>query len=301
MARPLRIEFPGALYHVTARGNERRPIVADDHDRAQWVATLAGVVRRFGWRLYAWCLMQNHHHLLVETPAPNLARGMRQLNGVYAQAFNRRHRRDGHLFGGRYWAILVEREPHLLELCRYVVLNPLRVRRPTATLARYRWSSYRATAGLEAPPDFLASAWTLAHFGRDRLSAQRAYRRFVARGRGADPWGELRAGIYLGSDAFVRAHQPSTLPDGEIVREQRQPLRHSLARLFAQERDRAILAAYHEHGYRLREIAAELGVHHATVSRRLRRLEQDHDAGARADGALRRKTRPQLARTRPSA
>lgn len=152
MARPLRLEFPGALYHVTARGNERKPIVRDDSDRELWLQCLERVCSRFGWVVYAYCLMDNHFHFVVETPVPNLARGMRELNGVYAQRFNRRHRRSGHLFGGRYSALLVKRESHLLEVSRYVVLNPERVAVPSERYDRYAWSSYLLRRGWHRLP-----------------------------------------------------------------------------------------------------------------------------------------------------
>src|SRR5687767_13788050 len=126
MARPLRIEFAGALYHVTARGNARMPIFDDDADRRNFLSVLEQVLDRSGWLLHAYCLMGNHYHLMVETMQANLSAGMRQLNGVYTQRFNRRHERVGHLFQGRFKAILVERDSYLLELCRYVVLNPVR-------------------------------------------------------------------------------------------------------------------------------------------------------------------------------
>ena len=142
MARPLRIEFPGALYHVTSRGNARQRVFRDDEDRETFLATLAWVVARFRWRCHAYCLMDNHIHLLIDTPQPNLSRGMRQLNGVYTQRFNRRHRRVGHLFQGRFQAILVEKEGYLLELARYIVLNPVRAKM-VKTPERYPWSSYR--------------------------------------------------------------------------------------------------------------------------------------------------------------
>ena len=164
MARPLRIEYPGAVYHLTARGNARQPIFRDTADRHGFLRTLAHVVDRYSWRCHAYCLMTNHYHLLIETPQPTLARGMRQLNGVYTQAFNRRHGRSGHLFQGRYHAVVVEKEAHLLELCRYVVLNPVRVK-SCRTAGAWRWSSYRATAGLTAAPGFLTVAWVLAQFG----------------------------------------------------------------------------------------------------------------------------------------
>ena len=142
MARPLRIEFEGAFYHITARGNARQDIFLGDEDRVGFLAVLAGVVDRFGWICHEYRLMSNHYHLLIETPEANLSNGMRQLNGVYTQAFNRRHGWVGHVLQGRFKSILVEKESHLLELARYVVLNPVR-----ANMVRYarqwKWSSYR--------------------------------------------------------------------------------------------------------------------------------------------------------------
>src|SRR6185369_14352378 len=126
MARPLRLEFEGALYHVTSRGNERSPIFRDDRDRTKFLEILGSIASVSRWAVHAYCLMGNHYHLLLETPRPNLSAGMQRINGRYTQWFNRRHRRAGHLLQGRFKAILVERDPHLLELCRYVVLNPVR-------------------------------------------------------------------------------------------------------------------------------------------------------------------------------
>src|SRR5512135_2237813 len=140
MARPLRIEYPGALHHITARGNARKRIYKNDADREAFLETLRDVVKRFGWVCHAYCLMDNHYHLLIETPEGNLSRGMRQLNGIFTQRLNRRHGRVGHLFQGRFKAIVVERESYLLELCRYVVLNPIRAGMVTH-LERYPWSS----------------------------------------------------------------------------------------------------------------------------------------------------------------
>ena len=140
MARPLRIEFPGALYHVTSRGNARGPIFLSDCDRFDFLCVLGEVVEQTGWQCHAYCLMPNHYHLLVQTPEANLSRGMRQLNGLYTQRLNRRHDRVGHLFQGRFKAILVERESQLLELARSVVLKPVRAAIATDP-ERYRWSS----------------------------------------------------------------------------------------------------------------------------------------------------------------
>src|SRR6185295_167128 len=164
MARPLRIEFSGAVYHVTSRGNARQNIVVDDRDRSQFLAVLAHVVDRYGWLCHAYCLMDNHYHLLLETPQPNLSLGMRQLNGRYTQGFNRRHTRVGHLLQGRFTAILVEKEAHLLELCRYVVLNPVRAKLVSHP-RRWAWSSYRATVGETRAPAWLRTDWILGQFG----------------------------------------------------------------------------------------------------------------------------------------
>ena len=128
MARPLRIELAGGLYHVTSRGDRREDIYLGDADRLAWLDTFSQVCARFNWTCHAWCQMSNHYHIVVETAEGNLARGMRQLNGVYTQMINRRHHRVGHVFQGRYKAILVEKDSYLLELARYVVLNPLRAR-----------------------------------------------------------------------------------------------------------------------------------------------------------------------------
>ena len=149
---PPSVEFPGALYHVTSRGNERRPIFLGnaDTDRGTFLDTLAQTLERFNWICHAYCLMTNHHHTVAEIPDGNLSKGMRQLNGVYTQRVNRTHGRVGHLFQGRFKGILVEKESHLLELARYVVMNPVRAGM-VATPEDWRWGSYRATAGLKAP------------------------------------------------------------------------------------------------------------------------------------------------------
>ncbi len=146
MARPLRLEFPEALYHLTARGNARQEIFLDDQDRRAFLGLLGREVEQQRWRCHAYCLMDNHYHLLVETPEGRLAGGMRRLNGVYTQGFNRRHERVGHLFQGRYRSIVVDQESYLLELSRYVVLNPVRAGM-VKRVEEWAWSSYRATAG----------------------------------------------------------------------------------------------------------------------------------------------------------
>jgi REP element-mobilizing transposase RayT len=181
MARRPRSEFPGAIHHVTARGNDRARIYRGDADKAQFLAMLGWIARRQGWRCHAYCLMDNHYHLLVETVNAALGEGLQWLNGTYAQGFNRRCGRSGHLFQGRYHATLVERDAHLLEAARYIVLNPVR-----AALCdgadTWKWSSYGGTAGECLRDPVLTTELVLAQFGR-RLDVARArYRAFVAEG-----------------------------------------------------------------------------------------------------------------------
>lgn len=227
MSRPLRLEFPGAVWHVTSRGNERREVFRDGNDRERFLAVLGRTVSLFRWRLHAYVLMGNHYHLLLETPEPTLSRGMRQLNGLYTQAFNRTHRRVGHLFQGRFKAVLVEKEAHLLELCRYVVLNPVK-----AGLVRsareWPWSSYRATAGLTEAPVWLETGWTLEQFGKRRAKSQEGYRRFVAEGvrGGYEPWKVVQGQIYLGSERFRKEAQRRVVTPTEsrgVPKQQRRP------------------------------------------------------------------------------
>ena len=273
MARPLRLEFKGAVYHLTSRGNARQKVYFSDTDRALFLETLAQVVSRYGWICHAYCLMANHYHLLVETPKANLSIGMRQLNGIYTQSFNRRHRRVGHLFQGRFKAILVEKEFYLLELCRYIVLNPVRVK-GGSKMGAWKWSSYRATAGLASVPEFLSIGWVLEQFGKNRPAAQKRYREFVRDGLANRPWEELKGQIYLGSDEFIERHSVEDKEIREIPRAQLKAVKLPLERIFAKGGETGIAQAYREHGYRLHEIAAHLGVHYATVSRRLKQIER---------------------------
>jgi len=232
MARPLRLEHPGAIWHVTSRGNERREIYRTDDDRNGFLAVLAESVVRYRWTLHAWVLMTNHYHLLVETPEPTLSVGVKRLNGLHAQNFNRAHHRVGHLFQGRFKAILVERESHLLELVRYIVLNPVRCG-AVAHAGDYAWSNYMATAGLASAPDWLETGWTLAQFAPgSRRELCTRYRQFVADGRGAraNPWEELVGQIYLGGERFCERMQKLAEPrlaDREFPTIQRQPVRAS--------------------------------------------------------------------------
>jgi REP element-mobilizing transposase RayT len=281
MSRPLRIEFAGGLYHVTSRGDGREAIFLGEEDRRLFLGVLSEVVPDFNWAVHAYCLMENHYHLLIETPDGNLSKGMRQLNGVYTQRFNRRHGRVGHVFQGRYKAIIVQKESYLLELARYVVLNPVRARRVRSP-AEWPWSSYRATAGLGDAPFWLTTGWLLSAFSSQRGEALARYAAFVAAGKNQPgPWEQLKNQIFLGSEAFVADLQRTINQDRrlrEIPAIQRRPLPKPLAQIAEEhERDEAILRAYASGGYSLQEIGDHFDLHYSRVSRivKKRRMAKD--------------------------
>jgi len=276
MARPLRIEFAGALYHITSRGDRREAIFEDDEDRLAFLATLAEVVERFNWVCHAYCLMTNHYHLVVETPDGNLSKGMRQLNGVFTQASNRRHGRVGHLFQGRFKGVLVDKEPYLLELTRYVVLNPVRAGM-VVHAGDWPWSSYGAMVGEATVPKWLATDGLLALFGARRGVARKRYQKFVAEGTGKGSiWSDVRQQIFLGDETFVERMQRQARVQGDelsIPKAQRRAPAPSLEVIAGKhnDRDAAIAAAYATGAYSYREIAEYFGIHLATVGRIIRK------------------------------
>jgi REP element-mobilizing transposase RayT len=281
MARPLRIEYPGALYHVTTRGNARGKIFFSDEERHLFLSILISVVHRYHWICYGYCLMDNHYHLLIETLEGNLSLGMRHLNGLYTQQFNRQHHRIGHLFQGRYKAILVEKERHLLELCRYIVLNPVRAKRIKHP-REWAWSSYQATLG-EKEEDFVNSDWILAQFGmKHKKEAQKRYRMFVEEGiqQEASLWDHLQGQIFLGTERFVEGLQKQLQPaqtNKEVPKSQRYAGRPSLKKLFqeGESRDQAIYQAFQGFGYRLKEIGDYLNLHYTTISKIIKKIETE--------------------------
>lgn len=282
MARPLRLEFSGALYHVTARGDRREPIYTDDEDRREWIAVLDEVCQRFNWVIHAYCQMTNHYHFLVETPDANLSKGMRQLNGVYTQRFNRRHGLSGHLFQGRYKAILVQKESYLLEVSRYVVLNPVRAGM-VSNPADWPWSSFGITVSGDGHRlRALDTEWTLSWFGDARADAVSAYRQFVMHGiGGGSPFANVQHQLILGDEAFARRHKG--LVDNNTVRNvskaQRRMLAKSLEEYQRQHsaRDEAMVRAYLSGAYSMQEVGDFFGVHAVTVGRAVRRLASRED------------------------
>lgn len=272
MARPLRIEFAGGLYHVTSRGDRREDIFSGDDDRVAWLDIFGAVCERFNWTCHAYCLMSNHYHLVVETVEGNLAIGMRQLNGVYTQYVNRTHSRVGHVFQGRYKAILVEKDAYLLELVRYVVLNPVRAGM-VARAEDWPWSSYRAMVGTESRPAWLAVDGLLRGFGSARGTARRKYIDFVRAGVGLPSiWEKLTGQIYLGGEAFVKrmaALAQDRSGELEVPRAQRRPQARPLSHYVSRYADRkeGMAQAYATGDFTLSQVAEAFEVHYATVSR----------------------------------
>ena len=275
VARPLRIEFSGALYHITARGNAKKNIFKDSQDRKTFLEYFSNVIERHHWLCHAFCLMDNHYHLLIEVQCPTLKKGMRDLNGSYSQAYNRRHSRVGHLFQGRYKAIIVQKESYLLELSRYIVLNPVRARM-VHSAEEWPWSSYRATVGLEPPPDYLTTDWILSAFGRKRGVAFQGYKKFVCAGKNQpSPWEKLKNQIYLGSDEFIENMQSKIDPEqklDDIPKHQKQspPKPLNFYKLKYQNRNQAMAEAYKSGHYTLKAIGDYFSVGKSTVSRAFR-------------------------------
>jgi putative transposase len=281
VARPLRIEYEGAVYHITSRGNAKKPIFKDDKDRINILDILQQVNKRYNWLCHAYCLMSNHYHLVIETPDGNLSKGMKQFNGVYTQTFNKRHKRVGHIFQGRFKAILIQKDSHLLEVCRYVALNPVRageVKKPE----EWKWSSYRRTVGIVKAHPCLTTEWILGQLAGKRGLAEKKYREFVQAGMGGKGiWKDVKGQSILGREDFlesmidfVRGYRDIK----EIPKRQRYISRPGLNMLFnsdvkddrAKRRKKAI-EAVEKYGYTQKEVADYLGVHYSVVSRLLKK------------------------------
>ncbi|MEJ6122035.1 transposase [Vibrio sp. 2-Bac 85] len=272
MSRPLRLEFAGALYHVTSRGNGRNIIYLQDDDFELFLAILADVCDRYNWVVHAYCLMSNHYHLLVETPDANLSKGMRHLNGVFTQSMNRRHGRVGHLFQGRYKAILVDKDVYLLELCRYIVLNPVRAKMVNSP-DEWLWSSWHCMLGNVDSPEWLSTDALLKLFANNRRDAIRAYIVFVKDGVGKSVWNDLQHQIFLGDDDFVAKHQEmQSEREGDLLEiplKQRSatPLTLKEYQSNAIDKHQAIFNVYRSGGYTQKQIGDYFGLHYSQISR----------------------------------
>ena len=292
MARPLRIEFPGAIYHLTSRGDRREPIYRDDADRRTQLGILAQALDRFDAKVLAYCLMGNHYHLVLQTHQANLSRLMRHFNGVYTQQFNRRHGLVGHLFQGRFKAILVDRDAYLLSLCRYVERNPLAAKL-VRDVANWPWSSYGVHVGRVAAPDWL-DVHTLQGMllqrqpkgAADHRRAATLYAQLVA-DEAASPWDEgLRQQVFLGDEAFVARMLDKAAPTSKLAKEVPKAHRTRPTTVAAYlrrhgNRDAAMHAAYKDGGLTMTQIAAECGLSISRVSRVVAAIEQGTVAEAK--------------------
>ena len=271
MARPLRIEFAGALYHVTSRGNGREDIYLDEEDRKLFMIVLGECCDLFNWSVHSWCQMTNHYHLLIETPDANLSKGMRYLNGVYTQRFNRSHSRKGHLFQGRYKAILVDKDEYLQELSRYIVLNPVRVGMVEGA-EDWLWSSYSAITRMKPCPSWFDREWVLSCFGTKEKTAIKRYIQFVENGvQQPSPWAKIKNQVYLGSDEFVNQVQLniSNKDVAEVPKIQKRAVPKTLREYdnLAKNRNESIVMAYRSGGYTLKDIGGFYDLHYSTISR----------------------------------
>ena len=271
---------------MTSRGDSRKDIFLNDDDRRVWLEVLSATCLRFNWMVHAFCQMSNHYHLLLETVDGNLARGMRQLNGEFRQGFNRRHAMVGHLFQGRYKAILVQKEAYLLELTSYIVLNPLRAGMVTS-LDNWPWSSFPLTIGASLPPGWFDPDVLLRQFASERgaeRSTERsasihAFREFVMGGKGLpSPMLDLRHQLLLCDDAFVEIHKVafSSAPLREVSKARRRAVAMTLTQyqLRHANRNEAMAHAYLSGAYTMAMIAEHFGVHSMTVSRAVRKQER---------------------------
>lgn len=298
MSRPLRLQFPGAIYHVTARGDRREPVYRDDVDRITQLAVIARAMDRYDARVLAYCQMGNHFHAVLQTRRANLSRLMRHINGVYTQSFNRRHGLVGHLFQGRYNAILVDKDAYLLSLCRYVERNPVAAGLVT-TPQDWVWSSCRAHMGLATAPTWLDSEFLYGQLlgraagsGQDRRRAARLYSALVSDANPNDTgfWAEsIRAQIFLGNDDFVQRAQarasPHLLADKQLPRAQRlRPMTwEACVAACANNLRLALHMGHREAGLTMTELAHRSGYSVSHVSRLIADVENREEKGEMGD------------------
>jgi putative transposase len=290
MGRPLRIEYPGAFYHVTSRGNEQKDVFKSQRDREKFLEYLESATVRYGANIHAYCLMNNHYHLFLETPEGNLSQIMRHINGAYTNYFNVKRKRSGHLFQGRFKATLVEADVYATELSRYIHLNPVRVRM-VAKPEEYRWSSYRSYIGECKPPEWLKTDLILAYFGKDAKVAGKEYHRFVTDLLEKDnksPLAKSVAAAILGSPEFIEEIEEKYLrkrePDRNLPELRQVTRRLSLDEIIQTGRsylgeehaaDKVIIYLCHKYsGARLKEIGERFGVGESAVSQISKRFVQ---------------------------
>ena len=291
MSRPLRIEYPGAFYHITSRGNERKSVFRSDLDRERFLSYLQSARERYGAVIHVYCLLSNHYHLLLETPRSNLSQILHHINGAYTTYFNVKRDRSGHLFQGRFRGILVEKEEYAHELSRYIHLNPYRAGLINS-INRYRWSSYPYYLGLKGKPSWLETGLILGYFGSQDKAARRKYREFVEGGMkqpGPNPLQEVIASTFLGGPDFVermkevagRKGRVREIPSSRILEERRslEEIRKVVGEVVGEgERLFKKFAVYMSHeygGYALKEIGGFYGMEESAVSQAARRFKEE--------------------------
>lgn len=294
MPRKPRIEYPGACYHVLARGNEKRDIFRDDQDRYRLLRFLDETRKDFSLMIHAYVFMPNHYHIVVETPEPNLSKAMHYLNTKYAEHFNFKYKRSGHLFQGRYKAILCQREKYLLELTRYVHLNPIR-----AGLARklkdYRWSSYREMTGGDEWRRIASFDWTLSQFDQNKYIALKKYKKHLAAGRGVSERiieENTIEGMILGSREFALSifdKYEMTAEKLKLASPKPTEIMSKISAEFRIPEDRiykgrgrdniarktAIVLIRKTTNLKLKEVAGLFNIHHTAVNKAINRLDLD--------------------------
>ena len=301
MGRPLRIEYPGAYYHVTTRGNERKDVFKSQRDREKFLSYLESAATRYGAVIHAYCLLSNHYHLLLETPSGNLSQIIQHINGAYTNYFNTKRKRSGHLFQGRFKAILIEANEYATELTRYIHLNPVRagmVKRPE----EYPWSSYRDYIGERIPPGWLKTGFVLGYFGNKSSAAGGKYKKFVEDLLGKECESPLNAAVaatMLGCAEFIQEITERHLSDKQMDRDlpalrtlsNRPPLDaivqtvKSIVGEQARLAEKASIYLCHKHsGAKLKEIGERFGIGQSSVTQVSRRFAHQMDS----DGTLRK-------------
>ncbi len=287
MGRPLRIEYPGALYHITSRGNERKDIFIDDKDRIRFLEMLSDYHDRYGIILHS-CVLMNNHHLLLETPMGNLSQIMRHINGAYTTYYNTKRKRAGHLFQGRYKAILVEADEYKGELSGYIHLNPVRAA-ITGRPEEYQWSSYQYYIGKKKAPKWLTMDFLLGYFGKDKTARQKKYSEFVNAQIDKEYDSPLRktvASTILGGTLFVNEIKDKYLSGKK--KDRNLPALRELTKTKIEEiirwveaalgknevlsKKAAIYLCHRSSGRTLREIGRHFGIGESAVSQTSRRF-----------------------------
>ena len=290
MARSLRIQYPGAFYHITSRGNDRQDIFKSERDREKFLSYLESSVERYGARIHVYCLMANHYHLMLETPEGNLSQIMQHINGAYTTYFNTKRKRSGHLFQGRYKAIVVDADEYATQLSRYIHLNPVRAG-IVAVPEKYRWSSYQFYTSRKRVPGWLVADFILGFFGHKRSSAKEKYREFVVsllKEEYESPLKDVIASTILGGLDFVKEIQERYLEPNRQDRElpaltQLSPrrtiveIKEAAYGMFGEDkklaRKTALYLCHRYSGRKLNEIGAGFNISESAVSQTSRRFK----------------------------